>query len=331
MSKAAEMAKVSAKGSFHLLWGLVISTVISSIATIFVARLLGSDLYGLYGIVLIAPNLIGVFRDWGINSAMVRYTAQFRSEDRASEVRSILVSGIIFEIALGMALSAISFALSGYLATNVFHRPEITSLIQIASITILAGGLINAATAAFTGIEKMELNSIMLICQSTIKTVIMITLVILGLGTSGAVLGYTIAMIIAGLIGVALVWTQYKNLPKLSNVKLEIKAYIKSMLAYGTPLSLSAIISGFQGQYYAFLLPIFYVTDNTAIGNYGIANNFRRSNSVLCNADNNDAVSSIQQAQPAKRQRNPAKRLPVLSQIRITPRGASGGARYVSS
>ena len=274
MSKAAEMAKVSAKGSFHLLWGLVISTVISAIATIFIARLLGSDLYGLYGIVLIAPNLIGVFRDWGINSAMVRCTAQFRSEDRASEVRSILVSGIIFEIALGMALSAISFALSGYLATNVFHRPEITSLIQIASISILAGGLINAATAAFTGIEKMELNSIMLICQSTIKTIIMITLVILGLGTSGAVIGYTVAMIIAGLIGVALVWTQYKNLPKLNNVKLEIKAYTKTMLAYGTPLSLSAIISGFQSQYYAFLLPIFYVTNNSAIGNYGIANTF---------------------------------------------------------
>ncbi len=173
-----------------------------------------------------------------------------------------------------MVLSAISFALSGYLATNVFHRPEITSLIQIASISILAGGLINAATAAFTGIEKMELNSIMLIFQSIIKTAIMITLVILGLGTSGAVLGYTVAMVIAGLIGVALVWTQYKNLPKLSNVKLEIKAYTKSMLSYGTPLSLSAIISGFQGQYYAFLLPIFYVTDNTAIGNYGIASTF---------------------------------------------------------
>jgi O-antigen/teichoic acid export membrane protein len=239
-----------------------------------VARLLGSDLYGLYGIVLISPNLIAVFRDWGINSAMVRYIAQFRSEDRATEVRSILVSGIIFEVALGMALSALSFALSGYLATNAFHRPEITSLIQVASITILAGGLINAAVAAFTGIEKMELNSIMLVCQSIIKTIIMITLVVLGLGTSGAVLGYTIAMAIAGLIGVALVWTQYKNLPKLSNVKLQIKAYTKSMLSYGTPLSLSAIISGFQGQYYSFLLPIFYLTDNTAIGNYGIASTF---------------------------------------------------------
>ncbi len=46
------------------------------------------------------------------------------------------------------------------------------------------------------------------------------------------------------------------------------------MLTYGVPLSLSAIINGFQGQFYAFLLPIFYVTDNTAIGNFGIANTF---------------------------------------------------------
>jgi hypothetical protein len=44
MNKAAAIAKLSAKGSFHLLWGLVTSTVISAVATIFVARLLGSDL-----------------------------------------------------------------------------------------------------------------------------------------------------------------------------------------------------------------------------------------------------------------------------------------------
>jgi stage V sporulation protein B len=274
MNKAAEMAKVSAKGSFHLLWGLVVSTVISSVATIFIARLLGSNLYGLYGIVLIAPTLIGVFRDWGINSAMVRYIAQFRSEDRASEVRSIIISGIVFEIVLGMALSVVCFALSGYLATSVFHRPEITSLIQVAAISILASGLINAASAAFTGIEKMELNSLMLILQSTIKTVIMITFVILGFGYSGAVLGYTVAIVIAGLIGVALVWTQYRHLPKIGNVKLEIQAYIKTMLSYGVPLSISAILSGFQLQFYSFLLPIFYVTDNTAIGNFGIASTF---------------------------------------------------------
>ena len=116
MSKAANIAKVSATGSFHLLWGLVISTVISSIATIFVARLLGSDLYGLYGIVLTAPTLIGIFRDWEL-IAMVRYAAQCRGEYRESEVRSIFVSGLIFEIIMGLALSGVSFGLSGYLGS----------------------------------------------------------------------------------------------------------------------------------------------------------------------------------------------------------------------
>ena len=274
MSKASEIAKVSAKGSFHLLWGLVVSTLISSVATIFVARLLGSDLYGLYGIVLISPTLIGVFRDWGINSAMVRDTAQYLSEGRGAEVRSILVSGIIFEVVLGIALSAVSFALSGYVAVNVFHRPELTSLIQIASITILANGLINSATAAFTGIEKMELNSFMLISHSIMKTGLMVGLVVLGFGTSGATVGYTVALIVGGLIGIAFVWTQYRHLPKLGVYKLEVKAYLKSMLSYGAPLSISVILSSFLGDFYAFLLPIFYVTDNSVIGNFGIASTF---------------------------------------------------------
>jgi O-antigen/teichoic acid export membrane protein len=81
-------------------------------------------------------------------------------------------------------------------------------------------------------------------------------------------------MVIAGLVGVVIVWTQYRNLPNPNSVKLEIQAYTKSMLSYGVPLSLSTIINGFQGQFYAFLLPIFYLTDNTAIGNYGIASTF---------------------------------------------------------
>jgi stage V sporulation protein B len=274
MSKAADIGKVSATGSFHLLWGLVVSTVISSVATIFVARLLGSDLYGLYTIVLVAPTLIGVFRDWGVNSAIVRYVAQSRGEDRESEVRSIFVSGLIFEIAMGLALSALSFAVSGFLAVDVFHRPSIASLIELASISILATGLVNTATAAFTGVERMEHYSIMVVIQSIFKTIIMITLVVEGLGAAGAVTGYTAAYAIAGASGILLMYTIYRKLPKPDTRKLEIRAYTKTMLTYGTPLSLSIIISGFQSQFFTFLLPIFYVSSNVAIGNYGIASTY---------------------------------------------------------
>ena len=274
MSKAGDIAKVSAKGGFNVLWGLVISTVISSVGVIFIARLLGSDLYGLYAIVLTAPNLIMIFRNWGVNSAMIKFTAQYKAEGRAEEVRSIFLSGLIFEIALGLILSVISFMFSDFLATSVFNRPAIAPLIQIASFSILTGGLISAATAAFTGVERMALNSVMIICQSIIKTLLVIALVIVGLSISGAIIGFMTASLIAGLIGIALMWTIYKNLPKPITLKLEIKAYIKEMLKYGVPLSISTIIAGFLTQFYAFLLPIYYVTNNSMIGNYGIAQTF---------------------------------------------------------
>ena len=37
MSTVSDIAKVSAKGSFHMLWGLIVSTLISSVGTIFIA------------------------------------------------------------------------------------------------------------------------------------------------------------------------------------------------------------------------------------------------------------------------------------------------------
>jgi len=57
---------------------------------------------------------------------------------------------------LGLILSIVSFSLSGFLAVN-FNRPTIAPLIQIMSFFVLSGALINAATAAFTGMEKMHL------------------------------------------------------------------------------------------------------------------------------------------------------------------------------
>ena len=138
----------------------------------------------------------------------------------------------------------------------------------------MAGALINAATAAFTGLERMERNSVMLVCQSTIKTVVIISLVILGLGTTGATIGYATGALMAGLIGTVLMWKSYKLLPKPTNNKLEIKAYITVMFKYGLPLSIATIIGSFFVQFLVFLLPIYYVTDNIMIGNYGVASNF---------------------------------------------------------
>jgi O-antigen/teichoic acid export membrane protein len=273
MSKAADMAKVSVKGGFHVMWGLVASTVISAVGTIIIAGLLGEENYGLYYIALTAPTLIVLFRDWGINFAMIRYTAQSNAENKTQNIKSIFMSGLIFEVAVGIALSLLGFLLSDFLAATVFNRPTITPLIQIASFSVLASALVSTATAAFTGVEKMHFNSIMLVSQSIFKTGIIVTLILLGLGTYGAITGFTVATVLAGVIGVMLMFTIYKKMPNTNGRKLDIGKNVKIMLKYGLPLSIGVILAGFLVQYYNFILYMF-VSDNALIGNLAIAKNF---------------------------------------------------------
>ena len=273
MSKAIRIAKISAKGGFNLFWGLAASTVISALGVIIVARLLSPAEYGLVAIALTAPSLITIFRDWGINSATIKYTAQYCSENKPANVKNVVAAGLLFELVLGLSLSLVSFALSGFLATNMFQRPGIEPLIQIASFTILAGALQVGAQSVFTGTERMGLTSIVMILQSVLKAVLSPLFIILGLGALGAILGTTIAFIVTGLVSILILYLSiYKNLKASNNDGPKIMETIKNMLKYGLPLSISAIISGFLSQFYSFLMAIYCI--DLMIGNYQVATNF---------------------------------------------------------
>jgi O-antigen/teichoic acid export membrane protein len=229
--------------------------------------------YGLYTIALAAPNLIGTFRDWGMNSAMIKYTAQYSAEEKPERVRSIFLAGLVFEVILGLALSFLSFWLSGFIATDIFKRP-ITALIQISSFTILAGAFLNAAQAAFTGREQMKPNSITLVFGSLFRSVLSPLLVYVGFGVSGAVVGYAAGSLGGGLIGVILMMEIYYGLKKKSSFAQPLKIWetMKFMFRYALPLSFSSIFNSFLAQFYTVIIAIY--ASNFLIGNYAVANNF---------------------------------------------------------
>ena len=127
MSKATEMGKVSAKGGFHLLWGLVLSTVISAVGTIFIARLLGADNMGLYTIALAAPNLIATFRDWGVTTAMIKYSAEYNSENNVSKDKKCICLRVNLRNSCRFSLSIFifgAFPVSSRLLWTSSHRTD---------------------------------------------------------------------------------------------------------------------------------------------------------------------------------------------------------------
>jgi O-antigen/teichoic acid export membrane protein len=273
LSKAVKMAKVSAKGGFSLFWGVSLSTTISALGVVIVAKLLGEGRYGLYTIVFVPSTLFGLFRDWGINSAMIKYIAQYRSEDKTNEMRNVLASGLIFELALGILLSIISFLLAGFLAASVFNRPGTKTMIEIASVTILANALIIASQSTFIGFESMGVNSLTLICQSSLKVFLAVLFIFFGYSTSGAVLGNILAALITSTLAIIIFYfIFYRKRYGSEDDELTLSRTLKTMLRYGLPLSVSAILSGFLSQFYSFLM-IIYCSD-LLIGNYAMAVNF---------------------------------------------------------
>lgn len=271
MSDAIKLAKTSTKGGFNLFWGVALSSVISALGVMIVAGILEEGQYGLVGITLTVPNILIIIRDLGIDQATIKYTAQYSHQNKQTKIKNILTASITFEFILGTILSIISYLLSAPIA-QLFNRPEITPFIQIASFTIFGTALFKTANSTFVGIEKMQYQSITLIVQAILKTILSVALVLANLGVYGAILGHTIAFILAGIFAIILFYTQiYKKLNNNENKTTTLKT-IKKMLKYGLPQSGAIIMTGFLLQFYAFLIA-FYLSDQI-IGNYNLALNF---------------------------------------------------------
>ena len=252
--------------------GQISSTLITATAIIIVARFLGSTNYGQITIAMIPISIAGLFIDLGINGALIKYLAQYRSEGRIWEANSFLKAGLTINILAGSILTALIFISSEYLAKQVFHQPEIQVLIQISSLNLLALSLLNTARSIFIGYERMKLVSLMVIIQSIIKSVLSPLLVFFGYGALGAATGHTAAILVTGIVGVTIIqFTYLKQRTEITSTINFIKAS-KTLLSYGAPLFLSLIINGSIMQIYNFLMAL-NVTPSE-VGNYQAATNF---------------------------------------------------------
>jgi|Deesub1362B_J571_1020462.scaffolds.fasta_scaffold00343_14 O-antigen/teichoic acid export membrane protein len=264
-----EVAEEAVKGGFLLFTGNTSATVILTIASIIIARLLGPPDYGLYSITLIIPSLMLIFTDFGINPALIKFSAQFRSEGRGKMVSNLIRTGFLFKLTTGLSMFLISFLLADFLTTYLLKRPSISSLVQLASLVIIGQVFFSTSNSVFVGIDKMKNNALTSITQAIVKVVIAPTLIVLGLGVFGALIGHVLGYLAAGFLGVLLVLKIYRSRHHSSENKPSFTVNLRPMITYGIPLYTSRLLLNLLGQYQPIILAWF--TSDTEIGNYSVA------------------------------------------------------------
>ncbi len=267
-SSFGDLVKGSAKGSLVLMIGQVITTIISAITIIWIARVIGQTSYGEYTVAIVPASLLLLLQDLGMNQALMRFCAMYRHEGRPG-LRSIVLTGLLFSGATSLILSVMLYVFSGFLASAYLQRPEVAPLVQAVSLSILGNGLLSTVQAILAGYELMTLRSIAQILFSIVRGIVGVALILIGLGAFGAIISYTASLLLTGLVGVLLVFIFVRF--KLGDGGMNFGT-LKMLLTYGFPLSIGTILGGVLSQIYNSLI-IFYASTDM-IGNYGAAMNF---------------------------------------------------------
>jgi O-antigen/teichoic acid export membrane protein len=261
-------AKQAAAGGILVFIGNTSSTVVLSVASIIIARLLGPSEYGMYSIALITPSLLFLFTDFGVNPALVRFLARFRAEGKSGSVKNLIKAGLYFEVLVGLLVFLISLFFSDIFATFFVNRPDMTRLIQISSPVVLGSALLATSNAIFVGLNEMGKAALLSVLSSGIKLVAAPTLVVLGFGVVGALAGHVLGPMIGGAIGILVVLVFCRSDTCYKKTGSDLTSNLRRLVGFGMPLYGSNIIRGLL-SYHTIILAWF--TSNVEIGNYSVA------------------------------------------------------------
>jgi O-antigen/teichoic acid export membrane protein len=272
-----QITEASARGSFFLITGHIVGLVVQAVAVFVIARLLGPDLYGVYALSIVLPELLLLIVDFGINQSIIRFSANLRVRGRNKQIARLIRDGLFFKITIGLILFGVCFIFSDYLATYLLGRPDMSFYVRLALTPIIVRVITTTSFSAFVGLDRMEYGALAIDVQALAKAAISLLLVILGLGVIGALVGYVVSFLIAGILSATLLYFnlyRHLNSDEDENVQVEDswKDSLKILLNYGSPLYISALFLGIIPQLQSVILAIF--TSDYDIGNFKASLNF---------------------------------------------------------
>jgi len=263
----SEVVEESARGGLFLFVGYFMSLVILAVGSMVVGRLLGPEDFGVFSLALVPSTLILSFLDLGVGAALTRFAAKFRAEGRFDAVASILRTGFLYIFVVSATATVLCFVFSEPLAAILLNRSELAYLVRIGSMIILFQALFNFLSGAFSGLDRMEGNALILNSEAIAKSLLSPTLIVLGFGVAGAVLGHVASYVIAAIIGVAFFIKLYRMLGRPA--RNSFFGDIRIMVSYGFPLYAANLLNRVSSQVQLLVLAFF--ASNTEIGNFNVA------------------------------------------------------------
>ena len=187
-----------ANGAF---WGGVASIgtrAFTLIGTFLLARVLGKDGFGEYGIINSTLAMIAGMAGLGIGATVIKYVAEFKEKDPV-RVGRILALSTLVTLTSAAIYGGFFLLFAPWLATKTLAASHLAPMLQISAISLVLGLINTVQGASLTGCESFRFLSFVNIIQSLTQSVLVLAGAWLW-GITGAVLMTAVAMLITVVI-----------------------------------------------------------------------------------------------------------------------------------
>ncbi len=246
--------------------GKVISILAGALMLIIVARILGPTQYGIYVVALAVASFISAFGSINAGVYFNKKLPQLSSEKNMSAAGTFIGDSLLFFIIVSLILTIVGALLSTSISLVLFSSPSYSFyiLLAVTSIfwTIAYGVYSTALVGVGTGTEVAVSTMLYLVLQAITS----ITLVLLGFGVTGAIIGYLTGFAVATVVSL-----YYLNRHVPIHFSLRgIRQRLHEILSFSVPLTISGIVVGLSNNFAVILMGLLLIPAGL-IGQYGVA------------------------------------------------------------
>jgi len=221
-----------ANDSFWAIFGNVLGKGSSLLTAIIIARLLGKEVYGEYGIVNHTIGAILIFSNFGLNFTSTKYIAEYNSAEPGTLSQIIKSCQKLTLFFSGLATIILFFS-AEEIATHLLNLPKLTLPLQVIAIGILLGSVCRTQEGILAGLGKFKELAIINTIIGISSFVFTVTLTYF-YGLMGALIGLTLVQIIDYLLLRHYIRKYTAPIKSESENKVSLREIIK----FSTPVAL---------------------------------------------------------------------------------------------
>jgi len=144
------------KGSSIAFIFRIVGMGLGYVLTLMITRWYGADTMGLFSLSITLLNIFTTISVFGFNDALVRFVADYNSNNKPHLVKDVYQKSLSTTIILSFILSVILYFSSPFFSEIVFKNKELKFYFQIISFGVTPFVLININSAFFRGLKKIN-------------------------------------------------------------------------------------------------------------------------------------------------------------------------------